>query len=626
MVTVTIEPHGIKVEVEKGTSLLQAIWKAGLSIRTECGGFGICGKDRIVIIKGNENINPLTKSEIEHLTKEEIDKGYRLSCQARVFGDVTIYIPEESRVKLAERKVAAQGFMRQITINPAVKVVKVQLPQPSLEDQRPDFDRLVDTVRNVTKLDNVRIDLDLLKDLPFKLRTYNWYLNVILWNDEIISVEPGALNLDAYGVGVDIGTSKIVVHLVDLNTGEIKAVEYMENPQLAYGEDIMTRMTFAEMNPNNPKTLQNLVINAINELIERAAKDAKIPLGRIFEIVVVGNTTMHHFFLGLPTRFLSKSPFPPVTGELISIKARELGLKGHPKAYVTVLPNIAGFVGADAVADVLATGVINSKENVILVDIGTNTEIFVGNSENMVACSAPSGPAFEGAEITFGMKAVNGAIERIKINDDGEVEYSVIGDEKPKGLAGSAVIDAIAELFRRGIIDSRGRFRKDLNLRRLRKYDLGWGYVIAWASETAIGKDIVLFERDISEIILAKAAIYAGISVAMARRQVKQEEISRIFVAGSFGNHLDPLNAKTIGMLPDIPSERISFVGNTAVMGADMVLLSTEARHEAEEIAKKVKYIELTVDPLFSKEFHNALLIPHKDLNRFPSIMQLLKS
>ena len=442
MVTVTIEPHGIKVEVEKGTSLLQAIWKAGLSIRTECGGFGICGKDRIVIIRGNENINPLTKSEIEHLTKEEIDKGYRLSCQAHVFGDVTIYIPEESRVKLAERKVAAQGFMRQITINPAVKVVKVQLPQPSLEDQRPDFDRLVDTVRNVTKLDNVRIDLDLLKDLPFKLRTYNWYLNVILWNDEIISVEPGALNPDAYGVGVDIGTSKIVVHLVDLNTGEIKAVEYMENPQLAYGEDIITRMTFAEMNPNNPKTLQNLVINAINELIERAAREAKIPLGRIFEIVVVGNTTMHHFFLGLPTRFLGKSPFPPVTGKLISVKARELGLKGHPKAYVTVLPNIAGFVGADAVADVLATGVINSKENVILVDIGTNTEIFVGNSENMVTCSAPSGPAFEGAQITFGMKAVNGAIERVKIDDDGEVEYSVIGDEKPKGLAGSAVINS----------------------------------------------------------------------------------------------------------------------------------------------------------------------------------------
>ena len=626
MVTVTIEPHGIKVEVEKGVSLLQAIWKAGLSIRTECGGFGICGKDRIVIVKGNESINPLTKSEIEHLTREEIDRGYRLSCQAHVFGDVTIYIPEESRVKLAERKVAAQGFMRQIMINPAVKVIKVQLPQPSLEDQRPDFDRLVDTVRNVAKLDNIRIDLDLLKDLPFKLRTYNWYLNVILWNDEIISVEPGALNTDAYGVGVDIGTSKIVVHLVDLNTGEIKAVEYMENPQLAYGEDIMTRMTFAEMNPNNPKTLQNLVINAINELIEKAVKDAKISQGRIFEIVVVGNTTMHHFFLGLPTRFLSKSPFPPVTGKLISIKARELGLKVHPKAYVTVLPNIAGFVGADAVADVLATGAINSKENVILVDIGTNTEIFVGNSENMVACSAPSGPAFEGAEITFGMKAVNGAIERIKIDDDGEVEYSVIGEEKPKGLAGSAVIDAIAELFKRGIIDSRGRFRKDLNLRRLRKYDLGWGYVIAWASETAIGKDIVLFERDINQIILAKAAIYTGIFVAMTRRQVRQEEISKIFVAGSFGNHIDPLNAKIIGMLPDTPNERISFIGNTAIMGADMVLLSIEARREAEEIAKKVRYIELTVDPLFSKEFHNALLIPHKDLSRFPSIIQLLKS
>ncbi|MGC8544221.1 MAG: ASKHA domain-containing protein, partial [Vulcanisaeta sp.] len=535
---------------------MQAIWRAGLGIRTECGGFGICGKDRVIIIKGNENLNSLTKSELEHLTKDEVNKGYRLACQARVFGDVTIYIPEESRVKPTERKVSSQGFMRQISINPIIKVIKVQLPPPSLEDQRPDFDRLVDTLRNIVKLnnikpDNIKIDLNLLKDLPFKLRTYNWYLNVILWDDEIISIEPGALNLDVYGVGVDIGTSKIVVHLINLSTGEIKAVKYMENPQLAYGEDIITRMTFAEMNPNNPKTLQNLVINAINELIEKAARDAKVPLGRIFEIMIVGNTTMHHFFLGLPTKFLGKSPFLPVTGKLISVKAKELGLKGHPKAYVTVLPNIAGFVGADAIADALATGIMNSKENVILVDIGTNTEIFVGNSDRMVACSAPSGPAFEGAHIRFGIKAVNGAIERVKIYDDGEVEYSVIGDEKPKGLTGSAVIDAIAELFRRGIIDSRGKFRKNLNLRRLRKYEEGWGYVIAWASETATYKDIVLFERDISEIILAKAAIYAGISVAMARRQNKPEDVSSVFIAGSFGNHVDPLNAKIIGMIPD---------------------------------------------------------------------------
>lgn len=230
MVIVTIEPYGVQVDVGKGSSLLQAIWKAGLSIRTECGGFGICGKDRVIVIKGSENINSLTKSELGHLTKEEIDKGYRLSCQAHVFGDVTIYIPEESRVRLTERKVASQGFMRQITINPAVKVIKVQLPQPSLEDQRPDFDRLIDTLRNIAKLNNVKIDLDLLKDLPFKLRTYNWYLNVILWNDEIISVEPGALNPSVYGVGVDIGTSKIVVHLVDLSSGEIRAIEYVENP------------------------------------------------------------------------------------------------------------------------------------------------------------------------------------------------------------------------------------------------------------------------------------------------------------------------------------------------------------------------------------------------------------
>lgn len=508
MVTVVIESYGTKVEAEKGMPLLQIIWKAGLSIRTECGGFGICGKDKIVIINGKENLNPLTKSELEHLTRDEIDKGYRLSCQARVLGDVVIYIPEESRVKLTERKVAAQGFMRSISINPAIKKIKIQIPPPSLEDQRADFERFIDTLKKVAGLNDVKIDFNLLKDLPFKLRTYNWYVNVILWNDEIIAIEPGALDLDVYGIGVDIGTSKIVVHLVNLNTGEIKAVEFMENPQLAYGEDIITRMTFAEMNPNNPKILQNLVVNGINELIEKACKDAKVPLGRIFEIVVVGNTTMHHLFLGLPTRFLGKSPFTPVIDKSISIKAKEVGLKGHPNAVLTVLPNIAGFVGADAVADALATGIMDRKDNVLLVDIGTNTEIFVGNADNMITCSAPSGPAFEGAQIRFGMKAVNGAIERVKIDENGEVEYKVIGDEKPKGIAGSAIIDTIAELFRNKLLDPRGRLRKDLNIKRIRKYEEGWGFVLAWAPETAIGKDIVVFERDISEIILAKAAIY----------------------------------------------------------------------------------------------------------------------
>ncbi len=624
MVLVAIEPYGSRVEVSEGSTLLHAIRLAGLSITSLCGGFGLCGKCRVVVISRSSKLSELSQSEVRRLNDSEVKAGYRLACQARVFSDVTIYIPVESRVRVKDRKAVTRGFMREVKLKPLVRKFKVQLPPPSLRDQRPDLDRLIDSLKAVAEVSEVVVDYESLKNLPTTLREANWSISCVLHGREVVSVEPGNTFSESYGVAVDVGTSKIVIHLVDLTTGEIRAVDLAENPQLAYGEDIVSRMTFANVSEDNLRILQLLLINSINELVERVCKQVGASVDRIYEIIVVGNTAMHHFLLGLKTKHLSASPFTPVVGRSISIKARDLGIKSNIGAVVTALPVIAGFVGADAVADALATGILSREDNVILLDIGTNTEIFVGNSERMLVCSAPSGPALEGAHIRHGMKAINGAIEEVSISSEGEVEYSVIGDVKPRGICGSAIIDVVAELYRNNLIDSRGRFRKNLELKRLRRGVNGWEYVIAWSDETSMGKDIVVSEKDINEVILAKAAIYSGISVLLRRRGLSERDISEVIVAGSFGTHINPFSAKIIGIIPDVPDNKVKFVGNTAIMGADMALLSVDSRSEAERIARAVEYVELSADPYFNEEFLSALIIPHKNEERFALTKSLL--
>ncbi|MEM4298567.1 MAG: ASKHA domain-containing protein [Nitrososphaerota archaeon] len=624
MVLITVEPYGRRIEATEGSTLMDVIRRAGLDIASVCGGLGTCGKCRVVVVGGSSNISGPSPSEAKHLKVDELKAGYRLSCQARVYGDVTIYIPMESRVSIGERKAVTKGFMRQVELKPLVKKVRHQLPPPSLLDPRPDLDRLIDSLKTVVNVDDLKVDYEALKGLPSIARKSDWAITTVLWCKEMISIEPGDTTNESYGVAVDIGTSKLVAHLVDLGTGEVKAIGLVENPQLAYGEDIISRMAFANTSEDNVRTLQVLLINSINGLVESVCRQAKLSTDRIYEMVVVGNTAMHHFFLGLETRHLGVSPFTPVAGRTITVKARDLGIKINTGAMVTVLPIIAGFVGADAVADALATGILSRDDNVVLIDIGTNTEIFVGNSQKMVVCSAPSGPALEGAHIRHGMKAVDGAIEEVGIGSDGEVKYKVIGGLRPKGLCGSAVIDIVAELFRNDFIDPRGKFKKDRRLKRLRKGPRGWEYVIAWSDETSIGSDIVISEKDISEIILAKVAIYAGISVLMRRRGLTEKDINEIMVAGSFGTHINPLSARIIGIIPDVLGSKVRFVGNTAVMGADMALLSSDARSEAQTIPKMVEYVELSADPYFNEEFFSGLTIPHKDIERFPLVKVML--
>ncbi|MEM3699674.1 MAG: ASKHA domain-containing protein [Candidatus Bathyarchaeia archaeon] len=623
-VKILFEPQAKRVQTSKETTVFQAAKDAGIEIRSECGGKGLCGKCRI-LVKKPRDLSTLTESERKHLTIFEIDEGYRLACQAKVLKDTVIVIPPESSFEF--RRIQITGKERFLEPKPVVKKFFVRLPKPTLSDIRPDYERLFDALLKVEKFGHVEIDYDVLKELPDVLRQSNFKATITLWDKRrIISVESGNTSKELFGFAVDIGTSKIVGYLVDLISGKTLDLESLENPQLAHGEDIITRITFAMADPKNLKTLQTLVVEAINRIINETCKRNKIDPNKIYEVVVVGNTAMHHLFLGLQPKYMALSPFTPAIKKQLNVKANKLKIGINPSGLITVLPVIAGFVGADAVADVLATGICDSSDISLLIDIGTNTEIFIGNGEDMLSCSCASGPAFEGFHVKHGMKAVTGAIEKARMDSSFEVEYETIGHEKPVGLCGSAIVDVVAEMFKHKLIDQSGKINRDIKTPRLRKSHGEWEFVIAWGNETKTKKEITVTQRDIREIQLAKAAIYTGCSILMKRKKLKEKDIAKLFIAGAFGNYINPENAKIIGLIPDIPTEDVEFVGNTAIVGAKMVLISEEARKKADAISKKVRYLELAADPSFKKEFLKATLIPHENLNKFPSVRDILRS
>ena len=619
------EPDGKRVRVEAGITILQAVKEAGIIIRSECGGRGVCGKCK-VIVKNADAISEISSIERKLLSQCEIEEGYRLSCQTRIFKDVMIMIPLESRVET--RKMEVHGVERRVEINPIIRKVYVELKEPTLSDIKPDLERLLEAVEERLGIRGVlEFDFNVLRKLPEILRSSKWNVTAVLWSNRLIDVEPGDTTNEIFGMAVDIGTSKIVCHLVDLKSGETLAVGSMENPQILYGEDVISRIAYASSSNHNLDSLQKLVVDGINKVFVEVCQKAGVNPDKVYEAVVVGNTAMHHLFLGIQPKYLALSPYTPAFKGSITLMAKNLNINQmNSGGIITTLPLIAGFVGADAVADILATGIHESEDNVLLVDIGTNTEIIVGNKEDMICCSCASGPAFEGVHIKDGMKAVTGAIERIRITRNFEVEYETIGGVKPRGLCGSAVIDVVAEMFKHGIIDCNGKFNLSVSIPRLKRTERGFEFVIAWQNETATGREITITQKDIRELQLAKAAIYTGCSILMRKKNLREYDISTLFIAGAFGNYINPENAKIIGLIPDIPTEKIKFVGNTAVMGAKMALISKEVRQTAESLSKLVRYHELAADPDFHSEFINAIPIPNRIIDRFPSVKTYIQS
>ena len=621
---ITFEPEGRRVRIALGTTIFQAASEAGVDIRSECGGKGICGKCR-VIVQDKNSLSEVTAVETKHLSSSEIDSGYRLACQSLVRQNVEVVVPPESRI--GAHKIQIIGLERPVSLNPLVTKFHLVLPKPTLSDVMPDFERLLECLKDAYGFERLEIDYNLLMKLPSVLRNANWDITVTAWNDRrIIAVEKRDTSNRLLGLAIDIGTSKIVGYIVDLAVGKTIGMGSIENPQAMYGEDILSRITFAMADDEKLEALQKLVVEGINEVIHRVCTEANVNPNDIYEATVVGNTAMHHLFLTIQPKHLALSPYTPAIRGPMNVYTKELNIKMNPNGIIHVLPVIAGFVGADAVADVLASGIYDLEELSLLIDIGTNTEIFVGNAADIISCSCASGPAFEAAHIKHGMKAATGAIEKVRIDPDSyEVEYETIDGAKPMGLCGSAVVDIIAGLLKCGIINRQGRFECNVTSPRLRILNGDVEFVLARSEETSTGEAVTITQKDMGEIQLAKAAIFAGCSILMRRKNVKIKDLDEVFIAGAFGSYINPENAKFIGLVPDVPTDKIRFVGNTAITGAKMALISKEARETAEMLSKKIRYLELATDPDFNQEFFEATFIPHKDLDRFPSIKEYLR-
>ena len=624
MCSIRFVPDGKRVEVEEGSTILDAAYKAKVDISSICGGRGYCGKCQVIITDEKQNATPVTLDESEQLTQEKVDAGYRIACKTRLKGDMTVKIPDESRT--GKQKLVVMGVEPETKFEPPVMKLYLELPEVTIHDRVADDLRIINNLRERgIRVD--KIDYKVALKLPDLIRKANWKVTaVIRYDGELIDLEGGDTTANNFGFAVDIGTTKVAGFLVDLKSGALLRAEGIMNPQIPFGEDLMTRIAQIVRKPENLKKLQEVTVEGINGLIKQICETAKIDQGQISELTIVGNTAMHHFFLGANIAHVAMAPYPPAVAKSTEVKAETLGIDMRPTGYVHLLPNVAGFIGADAVADVLATEMHRQGDLVLLIDVGTNTEVMLGNSKRIVSCSTASGPAFEGAHIKYGMRASTGAIERVKIDPVKlEPAYSTIESAKPRGICGSGIIDIIAEMLKAGIIDTTGRICASHE--RIRSGDRGMEYIIARKEETQNGQqDIVITQQDIREVQKAKAAIHTGCTIMMKQLGISSMDIRKLTIAGAFGMYIDPVNAITLGMIPEVPLERIEFVGSTAGSGARMALKSVTARKMADELALKMGYIELAAEPIFQEEYLNSMNLPHADYSLYTETMNRIRA
>lgn len=638
---VIFQPSGRRGSVTEGKSILDASRELGVGVENICGGKRTCGKCRIVIQEGvfekfgirstMAHLSPLTREERKKLKEEDIQKNYRLACSSMIKGDILVYVPEESRSGgQIVRKAAGEV---KVEIKPPVAKYYVELEKPTLQDPTGDLERLQKGLLENHGLEGLSIDFMALRTLPLVLRQSDWKVTITLWNKEIIKVEPG-VNDRMLGLAVDIGTTTVVGYLTDLRTGNVVAIDSMMNPQVQYGEDVMARITYAMTEEKGLEKMCKAIIEGLNKIVKSVSKSAGVASTDILEAVLVGNTAMHHIFLGIDPEPVGLSPFPPALHHSIDVKARDQGIDILESGNIHVMPIEAGFVGADNMGVVMAVEPHNSEETLLIIDIGTNGEIVLGNKEGLLSTSCATGPAFEGAQIKFGMRAAPGAIERIKIDPQTkEVLFKVIGKEEwhtsysvdeigARGICGSGIIEAVAEMFKAGVIQKNGRFNSDLDSPRQRKDENGKDeFVIAWKDETSIGKDITVGLEDIRAMQLAKGALYTGCKTLMKRMGIT--EVDRVILAGAFGSYIDREASMVIGMFPDCDLDKVVAVGNAAGDGARIALLNKDKRLEADEVARRIKYIELTVDPEFQTEFMRAMYFPHMK-DKFPHVDHIL--
>ena len=639
-------PSQKEIEVDAETRLIEAAEKAGVYLNSLCGGEGVCGKCRVQVIKGKAKVD---RNSIAFLTKEEIEKGYVLACQTPVRENLEVLIPPESRLEeeqiLKESLESKQKTWREShpihysepnwvslhkrpsdpasLFEPLASKIYLELSKPTIDDNISDTGRLTREIRKKLKYPSYEVPLPCLKDLFLKLRRSDWKITVTLsrHNDvgQILQIEEGNTADRNYGVAVDVGTTTVVAQLVDLKTGKVMGVKGNHNLQARYGEDVLSRIAYV-CGKGSLDLLQKAVVENINVLIQTLAKERGIGVEDITCIVAAGNTTMSHILLGLMPCSIRDDPYVPTVDLYPQVLAKEIGVTINPQGIIQVMPNIASYIGGDTVAGVLACNMADRPEMTCLIDIGTNGEIVIGNNEWLLSCSASAGPAFEGGDTKWGMRATKGAIQKVEINE-GKVVYETIGKVKPRGICGSGLIDLIYGLAKSKILEIDGKFSRSLKDKRVVRGEGETEYIVAFPEETERGEALTIAQTDIDNILRSKAAIFAAIKSLIDYAGLTFDQLEKIYVAGGFGNYLNVEKAVGIGLLPDIPRERIEFVGNSSLMGARMALLSLHVFEKAISISQSITNIELSKFALFADEYMASLYLPHIDRERlFPSV------
>jgi len=631
---VVFTPSGRRSEFPLGTSVLDAARSLGVDVDSVCGGRGLCGRCQVTCTEGEfakhvirssaDHLSPIGEVETRYSERhkpQSLAEGRRLSCQARIQGDLVIDVPPESQMH--RQIVRKDAEHRDITLDTGVHLYYVEVPQAELHEASGDVQRLLDALRSGWQLENLDVDAAILPGIRSALRKGVWHVTVAIHDhSRIIAVWPG-FRRDGYGLAVDIGSTTVAAHLCSLTSGEVIATDGIMNPQIRFGEDLMSRVSYAMMNPDGVDELTTAIRDGINELIDGVAREAGIGRDEIVDVTIVGNPIMHHLFLGISPVELGTAPFVLATDSALNLVASDLDLRVNQGARVYVLPCIAGHVGADAAAMILAETPHLMDEVSLVVDVGTNAEIVLGNREHLFACSSPTGPAFEGAQISCGQRAAPGAIERVRIDPDSlEVRLNVIGsdlwsddpgfDESVgasgvTGICGSGIIEAVAEMYLSGVVSEDGEIDGSLAKRSNRLIAEGrtFSFLLHEGEQR-----VVVTQDDVRQIQLAKSALYAGVKLLMDRAGLIT--VDRIRLAGAFGSHIDARHAMILGMIPDCDLAHVESAGNAAGTGARIALLNVAARREIESVVRQVEKIETAVEPRFQEYFVDAMAIPNK--------------
>jgi uncharacterized 2Fe-2S/4Fe-4S cluster protein (DUF4445 family) len=610
--TVLFEPAGRTVAVAPGETFLRAAHAAGIDVVATCGGRGRCHSCRIKVLRGS--VPPPTIMDTVQLGHDEVREGFRLSCQTAVASDCSVMITPpimEGGHKILSCAHDFRDSRLQLDSGVDKRAIRAKLPAEE-HHQTSDMEEILGALGHGV---SETLPLDVLRRVPGLLRDAGGELTVTTFDRRILDIESGDTTAHKYGMAFDIGTTSIVGFLLDLSTGEQLASAGSLNPQAVYGGDLMSRIAFAQFDPAALKKLQARVLAAVNGFVKETCEKAGVSPAQVYKVVIVGNTCMHHIFLGIDPTFVGLAPYAPSVRAPVVAPARELGIRVSPNAPVCFLPIVAGFVGADTMGVVLATRIDESAQVRVAVDIGTNGEVVMGSRRKLMACSAPAGPALEGAQIRHGMRGAVGAIEKVEI--DGDVRCGVIGGVPPIGICGSGLIDAVAKMLDAAVLDASGLLRTEERdtlppaLReRLIERDGERQFVLAWAAESGHGSDITISQQDIRQLQLAKGAIYSGILMLKKVMGVADEEIKELMLAGGFGNYLNIESAIRIHLLPELPIDKVRYVGNAAALGAQMALLSEPERARALSVSRRIEHVSLAARPDFQDIFIEAICFP----------------